>query len=147
MNRCRIALVALLATVASDASLAQTTLLVLNKEEATLSVIDTATAKTTATIPTGDGPHEVEVSKDGRLAFVSNYGTASKPGNTLSVIDTATRKELRRVELGDLGRPHGLSFSGKHLYFTSEASRRKYSSDVSTINWRVLVLAGSSRTW
>ena len=42
------------------------TLVVLNKAARTASLIDLATKKSVATIPTGDGPHEVAVSPDGR---------------------------------------------------------------------------------
>ncbi len=98
-------------------------LLVLNKSDATLSFIDPVSGVTSKTIATGEGPHEIELADDGKLAFVSNYG-ASVAGNTLSVIDVAARAELERVDLGELRRPHGLSFSMGHVYFTSEASKR-----------------------
>src|SRR5438128_7795113 len=85
----------------------QGALLVLNKSENTLAIIDPATLKVVARVPTGEAPHEVAASADGRLAFVSNYGTADRPGNTISVIDIAARKEIKRVDLGALLRPHG----------------------------------------
>lgn len=111
-------------------------LLVLNKGDATLSFIDPASGKTSATVATGDGPHEVEVSTDGRLAFVSNYG-ARTAGNTLSVVDIATRKEVKRVDLGELSRPHGLTFANGHLYLTSEASKRiaRYDPGTQRVDW------------
>jgi DNA-binding beta-propeller fold protein YncE len=111
-------------------------LLVLSKSDATLAFVDPASGKTSATVPTGDGPHEVEVSTDGRLAFVSNYG-ARVPGNTLSVVDIATRKELKRVDLGELRRPHGLTFANGYLYLTSEESRRigRYDPGAQRIDW------------
>ena len=100
-------------------------LLVLNKSDATLSFIDPTSGKTAGTVATGEGPHEVELSADHRLAYVSNYGaSASNPGNTLSIIDVAARKEVKRFDLGELRRPHGLTFSQGHLYFTSEASQK-----------------------
>lgn len=52
-------------------------LLVLNKEDATLSIIDPATRKTVAQVPTGEGPHEIAASNDGKFAFVANYGARS----------------------------------------------------------------------
>ncbi len=51
------------------------TLLVLNKSDNTVSLVDLASKKSVATIPTGNGPHEVAVSPDGRLAVVCNYGS------------------------------------------------------------------------
>jgi len=85
-------------------------LLVLDKEDNMLSIIDPATLKTVARIPTGEGPHEIAVSDDGKLAFVANYG-ARTAGNTLSVMDLLARTELRRVDLGALRRPHGITFA------------------------------------
>jgi YVTN family beta-propeller protein len=120
-------------------------LLVLNKSDATLAFVDPSSGKITATVATGDGPHEVEVSTDGRLAFVSNYG-GSTSGNTLSVIDIAARKELKRVDLGELRRPHGLTFSGGKLYFTSEESKSigRYDPVKQTVDWKYSV--GQDRT-
>ncbi len=111
-------------------------LLVLNKSDATLTFVDPVSGKAGATVATGDGPHEVEVSADGKLAFVSNYG-AKVPGNTLSVIDIATRKEVKRVDLGEMQRPHGLTFADGHLYFTSEQSRRigRYDPVAQKVDW------------
>jgi YVTN family beta-propeller protein len=111
-------------------------LLVLNKSDATLSFIDPDSGKTTASVPTGEGPHEIELSSNGRLAFVSNYG-ASVAGKTLSVIDVADRKEQRRLDLGDLRRPHGLAFTQGKLYFTAEDSRSigRYDPSTGRIDW------------
>ena len=127
----------LLAAIASFPSLSLAAqLLVLNKSDATLSFIDPASGKTAATIATGEGPHEIEVSADGRFAFIGNYG-ARTPGNTLSVVDIAARKELKRVDLGELRRPHGLAVSGGQLYLTSEESRRiaRYNPETQSVDW------------
>src|SRR5687767_7014351 len=66
--------------------------LVLNKAEASMSIVDPATLAVIARVPTGEGPHEAVVSADGRLAYVANYGTGPRPGNSFSVIDIAARK-------------------------------------------------------
>jgi YVTN family beta-propeller protein len=128
----------LIATVAlaAPAWVMAAQLLVLNKGDATLSFFDPATGKGGATIATGVGPHEIEISSDGKLAFVGNYG-ADSPGNTLSVIDIKERKELKRVDLGELHRPHGLTFSNGHLYFTAEASRKlgRYNPTTERVDW------------
>jgi len=97
-------------------------LLVLNKGNATLSIIDPATLKTVAQIPTGEGPHELAVSDDGKFAFVANYG-ARTPGNTISVMDLLAQKELRRVDLGVLRRPHGITFIDGKVWFTAEQNK------------------------
>jgi YVTN family beta-propeller protein len=97
-------------------------LLVLNKAEATMAVVDPETMQVVARVPTGEGPHEVVTSSDGLTAYVTNYG-AQKPGNSLSVIDLAARKEVKRVDLGPLLRPHGIAERGGKIYFTAELSR------------------------
>jgi YVTN family beta-propeller protein len=119
-----------LITSASAASL-----LVLNKEGA-LAIIDPASRQVLATVRTGDSPHEVVTSDDGKLAFVSNYG-GSTPGNSISVIDLAARRELRRVDLGPLRRPHGLAFAGGKLYFTAEINKLigRYDPAANQIDW------------
>lgn len=112
-------------------------LLVLNKEEAVLSFITPSDGKTVARVQTGDAPHEVVVSPDARLAFVSNYGTGTAPGATLSVIDLAARKELRRVNLGALQRPHGLAYAAGKVFFTAEANRAvgAYDPESDRVDW------------
>lgn len=97
-------------------------LLVLNKADATLSIVDVASLKSVATVPVGEGPHEIAVSGDGKTAVGVNYGTGPNPGSTLSVIDLASRKE-RRVALPGLLRPHGIVASGSQFWFTAEGSR------------------------
>lgn len=112
-------------------------LLVLNKSESTLAIVDPATLKVLARVPTGEAPHEVAASADGRFAFVSNYGTAERPGNTISVIDVAARKEIKRVDLGALLRPHGITESNGRIYFTIEGSRAvaRYDPVAGRVDW------------
>lgn len=97
-------------------------LLVLNKEEATLAIVDPGSKKVVARIPVGESPHEIDVSADGKMAFVTNYGSKT-PGSTLSVIDLAAQKELRRVSLGSLRKPHGICVADGKVYFTAENNR------------------------
>jgi YVTN family beta-propeller protein len=111
-------------------------LLVVNKAENSLAVVDPATGKAVKQIPTGDGPHEVAVSADGRTAYVTNYG-AQTPGSSLSVIDLAAGKETRRVDLGPLRRPHGVIVAGTSVYFTIEANRAvaRYDAGANAVDW------------
>lgn len=112
------------------------TLLVLNKEDATLTVVDPSSGQVLGRVPTGEGPHEVAVSDDGSTAFVANYG-AQTPGSTISVIDLASRKELRRVDLGPLRRPHGITVADSKVYFTAEANRlvARYDPASNQVDW------------
>jgi YVTN family beta-propeller protein len=120
-------------------------LLVLNKEDATLSIIDPATLKTVGQIAVGEGPHEIAVSDDGKFAFVANYG-ARTPGSTISVIDLSAQKELRRVDLGALRRPHGIAFVDGRVWFTAEENKliARYDPSSNQIDW--LMGLGQNRT-
>ena len=112
-------------------------LLVLNKEEATLAIVDPASGRVLGRVPTGEGPHELVVSTDGKTAFASNYGTGPAPGHTISMIDIASQKEVRRIDVAPLSRPHGLAFASGKLYFTAEASRKiaRYDPAANKIDW------------
>jgi len=113
-------------------------LLVLNKEDATLSIIDPESGATAGTVPVGQGPHELVTSADGKIAFASNYGTGPAPGHTISMIDVAARKELRRIDVAPLSRPHGLAVAGGKLYFTAEADKKiaRYDPATDKIDWQ-----------
>ena len=110
---------ALLTAVAFAADLPSPALLVLNKAEATLAIVDPATGKVTGRIGTGQGPHEVVV--DGRTAYVTNYGS-QPPGSSLSIIDLVAQKE-RRFDATPLLRPHGIAVSAGKVWFTAEGSK------------------------
>ncbi len=112
-------------------------LLVLNKDDATLSIVDPASGNVLGTVPTGEGPHELVVSDDGKIAYASNYGTGPAPGHTISMIDIAAKKELRRIDVAPLSRPHGLAFAGGKLYFTAEASKKiaRYDPAANKVDW------------
>jgi len=94
-------------------------LLVLNKEEATLAIVDPTTFKVIAKVPTGDNPHEVAASADGRWAFVSNYG---RGGGSISAIDLIAQKE-KRVDVGELRGVHGIAAMNGKAVFASESAK------------------------
>jgi YVTN family beta-propeller protein len=146
----RIVLSLLLVFLFSSASRAQRqtpspALLVLNKSENSLTIVDPSTKQVVARIATGEGPHEVAASDDGKLAFVTNYG-AKTPGNSLSVIDLTEQKEIRRVDLGPLGRPHGILFADGKVYFTAELNKliARYDPATNKVDW--LLGIGQNRT-
>src|SRR6202044_3873820 len=110
-----------------------------------LAIIDPATQKVVARIPTGEGPHEVAASSDGKLAVVTNYG-AKDPGHSLSIIDLTTQKEIHRLDLGPLGRPHGILFADGKFYFTAELNKliARYDPTTNQLDW--LLGVGQNRT-
>jgi YVTN family beta-propeller protein len=113
-------------------------LLILNKEDDALVIVNPSTLKIAGRISTGNAPHEVAVSDDGGIAVVANYGD-QQPGNSLSVIDLKSQKELHRVDLGELRRPHGIEFHAGKFYFTAEASKliARYDPATNSIDWRL----------
>jgi len=95
------------------------TLLIGNKGEDTLSIVDLREGREIARLPTGDMPHEIAVSPDGRQAAVVAYG-----GTTIDVFDLASRAKLRTIELSPNRRPHGLVWlADGRLVATTEGSR------------------------
>ena len=112
------------------------TLLVLNKADSNLAFVDPSTLQVMAKIPTGNAPHEVAVSTDGRVALVANYGTGPEPGSTLSIVTIGERKELKRLAI-PLLRPHGTFAIGSHIYFTAEGSHAiaRYEVQSGAIDW------------
>jgi YVTN family beta-propeller protein len=129
MNRVKI-----LALIFASGAAAQ--LLVLNKE-GNVAVIDPATQKILGKGPTGDGPHEVVSTTDGKLAVATNYGTGQAPGHTLSVIDITTYQEIHRVELAPQTRPHGLFAAEGKIYFTCEGTKTigRYDPATNRVDW------------
>jgi len=113
-------------------------LLVLNKDDANLAIVDPASGNVLGLVTVGDGPHELVTSTDGKVAFASNYGTGPAPGHTISMIDLAAMKELRRIDVSPLSRPHGLAFLNGKLYFTAEADKKvlRYDPVRDRIEWQ-----------
>ena len=114
------------------------TLLVLNKE-GSVAIVDPATKMVLGRAPTGEGPHELVATTDGKLAVASNYGSGPAPGHTLSVIDLASRKELHRVDVAPLMRPHGLFAADGKVYFTAEGSKAiaRYDPATNRVDWQL----------
>ncbi|MEO7521834.1 MAG: YncE family protein [Gemmatimonas sp.] len=98
------------------------TIVVTNKAPFTATVIDVATGKALATLPTGRGPHEIAMSTDGRTAVVTDYGSGANP--SLTVIDVPGLRVARTISLGQYRSPHGIVFlpGDSIVAVTSEAT-------------------------
>jgi DNA-binding beta-propeller fold protein YncE len=83
------------------------TLVVTNKKPSTATIVDVASGRTLATLPTGTTPHEIVLSSDGALAVVTDYGGQRR---TLTVIDVPALKVARTIDLGEHRAPHGIAF-------------------------------------
>jgi len=121
-------------------------LLVLEKAQDTLVIVDPESLQIVARVPAGNDPHEVAVSDDGRTAYISNYGGGAGGYNTISVVDLVAQKPLPPIDLGALRAPHGLEFLSGKLYFTAEAAKvaGRYDPPTQKIDW--VIGTGQNRT-
>ena len=103
-------------------------LLVANKGDQSLGIIDPESGKQVATVAEGGTTgHEVIASPDGRLAYVPIYGNSGvgKPGtdgSNMIVVDIASRKVVGNLNFGRGVRPHCPMFGPKDglLYVSTE---------------------------
>ncbi len=134
--------------LAGSASENPPVLLVTNKGDRLLSIIDADTGKQMAGVPEdGVTGHEVAASPDGRTAFVPIYGNSGvgqpgTDGQKMVVIDIPSRKIRATVEFGPV-RPHCPIYDpvSKMLYVTTELKR-----SVTIVNPRTLKIVGSIPT-
>jgi len=115
-------------TAGFAADLGKGQVLVTNKGDRTLSIIDPETNKELVAIPEeGVTGHEVASSVDGKLAYVPIFGNSGvgKPGTDgqlIQVIDLEQRKIIHTIDLGKGLRPHHPVMCAKTgtLYVTTE---------------------------
>src|SRR5947208_9181528 len=135
--------------VAANLAEAQTpspALLVLEKSDNSLAIVDPENLQTVARVAAGPDPHEIVASPDGKLAYISNYGGSDSTLNTISVIDVAARKALAPINLGPLRSAHGLAFAGGKLYFTAETNKIVGRYDPATQSVDLVLGTGQDRT-
>src|SRR6266849_6228677 len=117
-----------LAVQVAQAASAPGLLVVANKGDQSLGIVDTQSGREVATIAEdGTTGHEVVASPDGRLAYVPIYGNSGvgKPGTdgrNMVVVDIAARKVVGNLDFGHGVRPHCAVFGPKDglLYVTTE---------------------------
>lgn len=123
-------MLAMTAAIGATTGAQAATLVVLNKSEANVSLIDPASGDVTATIPVGVGPHEAATSPDGNTVVVCNYGQR-EPGHTLSVIDLPSKQVVKTIDLGENTRPHGIVYlDDTTITVTTEGSKKLLIVDV-----------------
>lgn len=124
-------------------------LLVANKGDHALGIVDPKGSQQTAAVPEGGiTGHEVIASPDGRMAYVPIYGNSGvgKPGTDgthMVVIDLGERKVVGNVDWGHGVRPHCPQFGPKDglLYVTTELDQ-----SVSIVDPKTLKIIGSIPT-
>ena len=120
------------------------TLVVVNKGSNNVSLIDGLTLVALATVRTGDGPHEVAASPDGRSVYVTDYGFGTAPGSTITEIDLAQRDAVRTIELGANRFPHGIEAAADgDIWVTTEGSRRVL--EVDDVTGEILQAVGTGQ--
>jgi len=121
-------IVSMCAVARSDPASSRGLLLVTNKGDHTLGIIDPVEGRQIATLPeSGITAHEVAASPDGRRAFAPIYGNSGvgapgSDGRTVDVFDLATHKLIDTLNLGKPLRPHCAVFGPQNglLYVTTE---------------------------
>jgi YVTN family beta-propeller protein len=133
----------------SRAGSAKGWLLVANKGDQTMGIVDPTAGTQVATVAEGGVTgHEVIASPDGKTAYVPIYGNsgvgkAGTDGTHLVVIDLASRTVTGTVDFGKGVRPHCPMFGPKDgmLYVTTELEN-----SISVIDPRTLKIVGSVPT-
>lgn len=129
----KLMLSAFLSFITSYVLAQQGTLLVANKADSSVMLIDLASCTVKATLPVGRGPHEVAVNLSGKMAAVANYGDRAKAGNSISVIDIVNKRKLKDISLEKYLRPHGMEFiSEEEVLVTSEANKALLKVNITT---------------
>lgn len=124
-------------------------LLVANKGDQTLGIIDPRAGAQVASVAEGGiTGHEVVASADGRTAYVPIYGNSGvgKPGTdgkNIAVIDLASRKVVGNLDFEHGVRPHCAVFGPKDglLYVTTELDEA-----IAVIDPKTLKIVGSIPT-
>lgn len=124
-------------------------LLVAQKGDQSLGIVEPAAGKVLGSVAEGGNTgHEVTASPDGRFAYVPIYGNSGvgKPGtngSNMVVIDVASRKIVGNVDFGHGVRPHDPVIGPKDglLYVTTELEK-----SVTIIDPKTLKIIGSIPT-
>ena len=100
-------------------------LIIAGNAEDRASLVDARTFASLASLPVGEGPHEIAVSQDGRFAYVAISGPREKPGNRITVLDIKQRAVKTNFDLGEYTLPHDLRVSndGALLWVTCAPSQ------------------------
>lgn len=105
-------------------------LVVLNKDEYTVSYVTPDTGDTEAKVEVDVNPHEVAVTGDGSLSYITNSG-----GNTVSVLDNRKFEEVARLSHPEFVFPHGIGLSKDEteLFVVATRSNRLFIIDTESL--------------
>ena len=148
-NICIVASLYSVALVGGTALAQQPRLLVADKGDARLAIVDPASGNVLGSVPEGGiTGHEVIASADGKLAFVPIYGNSGvgRPGtdgNNIAVIDISANKVVGNIAFSHGVRPHCPMMGPKdgRLYVTTELDKT-----ITVIDPKTLKIVGSLPT-
>ncbi len=110
----------------SAAAFAQDVAVIVHKWDNSAGFYDPNTGEQLAKVEVGLKPHEMALSADKRLAYITNYGVNSytqqeEGGNSITILDLHKREKAGEIALGKYHRPHGIELarSGR-LYVTCD---------------------------
>jgi YVTN family beta-propeller protein len=103
------------------------TLVVAHKWDDSVGFYDAASGAVQQTIAVGKKPHEMALSRDGRLAYATLYGIdlytqPDEGGRAIAIVDLQKRAKLGEIDLGKYRRPHGIEVGHRSglLYVTCD---------------------------
>ncbi len=100
------------------------TVVVVNQQSDTVTLIDLAKMEAYRHVRVVGGPHEAAVSPDGRSVIVTNYNSRTKgPQNDLSLISLPSGDTIKTISLGQYSMPHDVRWvNDTQVVCTSEAN-------------------------
>lgn len=103
-------------------------LIVLNKDEDSIALVDIHKKEVVKTIPSDHNPHEVAVTADGKKTYVT-----CSLGNTIDVIDNERFEIIKRIKDPDFDFPHGVGITKEgFLYVAATYSNMVFKIDTLT---------------
>ncbi|SEO83404.1 DNA-binding beta-propeller fold protein YncE [Mucilaginibacter gossypiicola] len=103
--------------------------LLLSKGEHKMWVLDYKTLEPVNKIPVGEDPHEIELSTDNSIAYVSNAVIAGT-GHVINVIDLKKMQPVKDIDTQPFYVPHGMAYHNDTLWYTAQGSKAVVAYDV-----------------
>ena len=101
------------------------TVVVVNQQSDTVTLVDVKTMEAYRHVPVVGGPHEAAASPDGRRVVVTNYNKqGAGPQKALSLLALPSGDTLKTIDLGEYRAPHDVRWvDGSRVVVTSEANQ------------------------
>ena len=109
-------------------------LYVVNKLDRSLTIIDLDSKQRLLVEDLGVEPHEITVSNDGSLIFISDYGNHDEAGHHILVVSKDSGELIQKIELSENTQPHGMVLAAEHnrLLLTCEGAETLITVDLNS---------------